>query len=120
MPPLTAPDSHHLRAAIGWLELGNHLEANEELEKITASLRAHPDVLEVRWQICARELKWDACLDIAVALVQTAPERPAGWIHRSVYRVTFGPPVSGGLLQVGEVRLFGTVASRVLGNLAAS
>ena len=46
--PLEPPDSFHLEAAVGWLELGNHLEANEELDQITASLRAHPDVLLVR------------------------------------------------------------------------
>ena len=34
MKSLQPPDSYYLRAAIGWLELGNHLEANEELEKI--------------------------------------------------------------------------------------
>jgi hypothetical protein len=33
--PIEPPDSLHLLAAQGWLELGNHLEANEELEKIT-------------------------------------------------------------------------------------
>jgi hypothetical protein len=27
--PLPLPDLHHLRAASGWLELGNHLEAIE-------------------------------------------------------------------------------------------
>jgi hypothetical protein len=27
-------DRHHLRAAQGWLELGNHIEANEELEPL--------------------------------------------------------------------------------------
>ena len=41
----------HLEAAEGWVELGNHLEANEELERITAENRAHPAVLGVRWQI---------------------------------------------------------------------
>src|SRR5262245_61031236 len=30
---LPHPDQLHLQAAIGWLELGNHVEANEELEK---------------------------------------------------------------------------------------
>jgi hypothetical protein len=40
---LTPPDSYHLEAAQGWLELGNHLEANEELEKISPALRIHPD-----------------------------------------------------------------------------
>jgi len=32
---LTESDKFHIRAAQGWLELGNHLEANEELENIT-------------------------------------------------------------------------------------
>jgi hypothetical protein len=46
--PLQPPDSMHLTAAQGWLELGNHEEAFEELEQIDAPLRGHPDVLEVR------------------------------------------------------------------------
>ena len=49
--PLQPPDTFHLQAAQGWMELGNHEEANEELELIDAPLRAHPDVLEVRWLI---------------------------------------------------------------------
>ena len=48
------PNSHHLEAAQGWLELGNHEEANEELELIDAPLRSHPDVLEARWGIYAK------------------------------------------------------------------
>jgi hypothetical protein len=47
MTSLQAIDLNILRAAEGWLELGNHLEANEELENITPKLRAHPDVLEI-------------------------------------------------------------------------
>jgi hypothetical protein len=31
---LEPPDSTHLQAAQGWLDLGNHIEANEELEEI--------------------------------------------------------------------------------------
>jgi tetratricopeptide (TPR) repeat protein len=83
MKPLPPPDSHYLSAAQGWLELGNHLEANEELERITPELRAHPDVLEIRWQIYAKEKKWDACVDIASAIVKLAPESSFGWIQRS-------------------------------------
>jgi hypothetical protein len=40
MKPLTPPNSLHLQAAQGWLELGNHIEANQELEKITPELLA--------------------------------------------------------------------------------
>ena len=37
MKPLQPPDTFHLLAAQGWMELGNHEEANEELELIDAS-----------------------------------------------------------------------------------
>lgn len=83
IPPLQPPDSQFLLAAEGWLELGDHLAANEELEQITPSLRAHPDVLELRWQIYAKEERWEVCLNIANAILKLAPERPIGWIHRS-------------------------------------
>jgi tetratricopeptide (TPR) repeat protein len=83
MKPLETPDSHHLQAAQGWLELGNHAEANAELEKITAHLRAHPDVLAVRWLIYAKAEQWEACRNIGVALVNLAPEDPIHWLHRS-------------------------------------
>jgi len=43
MNNLVPPDSLHLSVAIGWLELGNHIEANAALENITPALRAHPD-----------------------------------------------------------------------------
>ena len=51
---MLSPDLRHLQAAQGWLELGNHLEANEELENITPKYRAHLAVLELRWQIYAK------------------------------------------------------------------
>ncbi len=46
--PLGSHDQRHLDAAEGWIGLGNHIEANEELEQITPQNRAHPAVLEVR------------------------------------------------------------------------
>jgi tetratricopeptide (TPR) repeat protein len=83
MKPLEPPDSHHLLASQGWLELGNHIEADAELDNIAASLRAHPDVLKVRWEIYAAAKKWEAAIDIAAALIQLDPEDPLGWVHRS-------------------------------------
>jgi hypothetical protein len=65
------------------MELGDHEEANEELELIDAPLRAHPDVLEVRWLIHQKAENWELCENIASALVKLAPERTTGWIHRS-------------------------------------
>lgn len=81
--PLRHPDNLHLQAAQGWLELGNHLEADVELEQITPELRAHPDVLELRWCIYRRAKKWEACVDIAGASIKLDPERASAWIHRS-------------------------------------
>lgn len=81
--PLQPPDSFHLQAAQGWFELGNHLEANEELEKISPQNSAHPAALEVRWEMYAAAKRWSAALDIAAALVALAPESSLGWVHRS-------------------------------------
>lgn len=83
IPPLPHPDLNHLEAAEGWLELGNHLEANEELDRITPELHAHPDVLELRWQNYAKATNWEMCVEIGTSLVNTAPARPDSWIHRS-------------------------------------
>jgi len=77
---LQHPDTFHLSAAIGWLELGNHLEANDELEKITPQMRAHPDVLNVRYQIYAGAKKWMEAHTIAKALVEMVPTEPGHWI----------------------------------------
>ena len=83
MRPLEHPDNLHLQAAQGWLELGSYIEANEELEKITPHLRAHPDVLEMRWHIYAKEENWSACVGIAEAIILIDPNRLDAWIHRS-------------------------------------
>lgn len=81
--PLRPPDSHHLRAAEGWLDLGNAVEASRELDKIKAKLRRHPDVLEMRWQICAGTKQWEASLGLAKAIIEYTPDEPNGWIDLS-------------------------------------
>ena len=83
MKPLEPPDSFHLQAAQGWLELGNQTEAKDELGKIATALRSHPDVLKVRWEVYAAGRSWDAALEVAAALIQLDPEDPLGWVHRS-------------------------------------
>jgi hypothetical protein len=83
MSNLEPPDEHHLRSARGWLGLGNHLESNEELERIRPLHNAHPDVLELRCQIYAGFKNWELCFDIACALAPLVPERSMGWIYRS-------------------------------------
>jgi len=80
---LPQPDLFHLRAAIGWLELGNPTEAGEEIARISPVVLEHPGVLEVRWQICAATQSWDAALALAEQLITVAPKEPAGWLHRA-------------------------------------
>ena len=83
IPSIEPPDSHHLSCAIGWLELGSPGDALDDLELVTAALREHPDVLEVRWQIYARMANWDLALATARQLLTQAPERASGWIHQA-------------------------------------
>jgi tetratricopeptide (TPR) repeat protein len=83
MKPLDVPDTHHLSAAQGWLELGNAGEALRELDRITSECQEHPDVLETRWAIEAKQLNWEECVRLATLLTHRAPGRSSGWIHRS-------------------------------------
>jgi Flp pilus assembly protein TadD len=80
--PLERPDSFHLEAAEGWLELGNPREAGAELDQITPSVRSHPSVLGVRWQIEAAVKNWEASLTIASEVTRLHPDEPAGWVHQ--------------------------------------
>ena len=80
---LQHPDTVHLEAAAGWIQLGDYDSANDELEKIRAEWRAHPDVLDLRWLIYSHHKQWDACLDIASAIVKIASGRVWGWVHKA-------------------------------------
>lgn len=74
MKNLPYPDNRHLEAAEGWLELGNDLEANKELEQITPELRNHPFVLELRYKIYSKAGKWEMAAEVAGAMYQMLPE----------------------------------------------
>ena len=82
-PPLEPPDSLRLRAASGWLELGCPRDALVELEELSTENREHPDVLELSWLIHAECQDWPRALAAAERLVNVAPERPTGWLHRA-------------------------------------
>ena len=78
---LEPPDDFFLRSAEGWLELGNWLEANEELERITPEMRAHPHVLLMRWEIYAKAKKWEMAVEVGRALSEMLPDNSWGFIH---------------------------------------
>ena len=79
--PLDSPDSFHLSAAEGWLELGNHHEALAELGHIAPKYRKHPLVLCARWQLYAKAEQWEKAIEVAQAIATMAPEASIGWIH---------------------------------------
>jgi tetratricopeptide (TPR) repeat protein len=102
MQPLEPPDAHRLLAACGWLELGCPDDALSELEMLSRENRTHPDVLEMQWLIQAEQKHWIAALSTATQLVEIAPERPAGWLHRA-YAMRRVP--EGGLQQAWDLLL---------------
>jgi hypothetical protein len=83
MGDIDPPNSHYLSGALGWLELGNVLEAEAELGLIGSDLHNHPDVLEVRWLIAAAREQWQEGLKIARTLLQEAPNNSSGWLHQA-------------------------------------
>ena len=87
---------------MGWIELGNLAEAKAELAQIGPAFQMHPDVLEVRWLLCAEERKWDEGLQVARSLLHSAPDRASGWLHQAyaLRRAT-----NGGLRQAWDALL---------------
>jgi hypothetical protein len=83
MQKLEPPDTHYFLAAIGWMELGNLVEAQAELAQISPAQQEHPDVLEVRWLVSAEQKRWEEGLQIAQALLRRAPKRSSGWLHQA-------------------------------------
>ncbi len=115
--PLQPPDSLHVQAAQGWLELGNPSESNAELEKIPLQNLTHPDVLKVRWEIHAAEQKWEAALNVAESLIELEPDEALGWVHKSycLHELKRTQEARDNLLRVSEKF---PVSATILYNLA--
>jgi len=80
---LEPPDTHFVNAAQGWLDLSNPREAREELKRVSTAAGNLPEVIEVRWQICALEQDWTSALALARELIRRAPQQPGGWLNQS-------------------------------------
>ena len=74
---LKHPAPMHLEAAAGWIQLGDHDSANDELEKIRAG------VLNLRCLIYSHHKQWNACLDVATAIVKMTPDRVLSWVNKA-------------------------------------
>jgi Flp pilus assembly protein TadD len=81
--PLQPPDSFHVLAASGWLDLGNSVEARFELEKVAPEWQNHPDVLNTKWLVYANDKQWEEALAAAGEIVRLEPDEPLGWVHQS-------------------------------------
>jgi predicted Zn-dependent protease len=81
--PMEPPDSHRLNAALGWLGLGDHQSALNELELVDPLMQSHPDVLAVRCDIYSTAKEWSAVAAVAWTLVNLIPDEPCAWIQRS-------------------------------------
>ena len=79
-PEITFPDLHHVNAAIGWLDLGSPADAALELDHATFQTLAHPDVVMLRWKICAHSNNWQLALYLGRSLIRISPDKPASWL----------------------------------------
>ena len=77
--PLADQDILHLNAALGYLEIGMVLEANEELEKIDPYCRHLPEVLCLRVDIYKRLEQWDLMEAVAGKFRHVIPQNPDFW-----------------------------------------
>jgi len=74
---------HNLRAAQGFIELGDPDSAWEELEGIPAEDRAHPVALRLRVYIYRDKGKWMEMAEIARHLTEIEPQQPEHWTNRA-------------------------------------
>src|SRR5262245_61448890 len=75
-------DAKFLQSAQGFLDLGLHLEANSELERIDPYLRAAPEVLTLRVDIYRKLEKWELMEVVAKKLSEFdrySAEWPLAW-----------------------------------------
>lgn len=77
-------DKMALQRAEGWMELRLPLEANAELDEIQAAMRAHPEVLKLRYSIYSASKQWAMALEIATCLHGQLPDDQFGGVHTAV------------------------------------
>lgn len=70
----------HLLAAMGYLELGLPLDANEEIESIDPEMKTLSEVLAVRVEIFRALGKWELMEVVARQLTFQQPDEPQGFI----------------------------------------
>jgi tetratricopeptide (TPR) repeat protein len=70
---MTPTDQLHLNAAAGFLQIGEPMDAWNELEEIAAANRAKVEVLTVRLAVCRGLEKWELAEEVARHLIKHDP-----------------------------------------------
>lgn len=83
MRSIPYPDQLHLDSAVGWMMLGDILEAAAEFRKISRPYDCNPDYILVQSRLLIESKEWYTALDFCRRLIRMAPERPQGWIHQA-------------------------------------
>ena len=68
-----------LQAAVGYLELGMLVEANDEIENLAPELKTSSPVLGVRMEIYRAAKKWSLMEVVARELWKRHPDEPVYW-----------------------------------------
>ena len=71
----------HLQAAIGYLELGMLVEANDEIENLSPELKNSSSALGVRLEIYRSAKKWGLMEVVAKELWKRHQDQPIFWNH---------------------------------------
>jgi thioredoxin-like negative regulator of GroEL len=80
MPALSRKDLRHLKAAEGWLELGNWREADREVNCIKQDRWTHPDVLFLGARLFKARKKWESCARLAAQIAERRPKCADHWL----------------------------------------
>jgi predicted Zn-dependent protease len=65
-----------LKAVQGYLHLGMHSDAWNELENVPAERRARPEVLKMRVDVCRAMQRWDMVVEVTRHLAHLEPDDP--------------------------------------------
>ena len=81
---LPFPFRHTADAAIGWLMLSDWKSAESEMLSIPDQFAPSRTALKIHTRICLNSGRSQRALALAETLVQTHPNEPEGWNHRSL------------------------------------
>lgn len=70
-----------LQPAFGYLKLGMHQDAWDELDALPPGMRAMDEVMEIRIEIYRELGKWESARVLAESLAKRSPENAAWWIE---------------------------------------